>query len=126
MAQDTGEGKHSLPQTQAVRDRNANIATAAGSWRGNIEGLRVLPTPHTLQNSKKSYFLTLFQSTDCQQLSTDCCTPRALSQQAACRVTEVRTFQLCQTLMPALNGVTEVRLEVLTNVGEVLLTNRTQ
>lgn len=31
-----------------------------------------------------------------------------------------------QTLVPVLNGVTEVRLEMLTNVGEVIFTNRIQ
>lgn len=84
---------------------------------------KALPHCAHCRTSKGAIFLLPFL------LSRGCCTPPALSQQTACRGHEGTnvspSFPLSNTGV-AVNGVTGVRLEMLTDVGEVVFTNRIQ
>lgn len=84
MARDAEEGKYSLPQTQAVWDRNVKIESHPGHRSSQPAGkywrlAKYLPHFIRCRTSKGAGFLL-----SCL-ISTDCCTPRALSQQPACR-----------------------------------------
>ena len=96
---------------------------AAG--REILQTSKVLPPLPPLQNVKRSYFFFLLSFL----VSTECCGPRALSQQAARRGhdgTSISPSVPPTNTGAALNGVTEVRLEMLTNAGEAAFTNRIQ
>ena len=109
---------------QKRKNRKSPRPPQQSAGREILKTSKVLPTLHTLQNIKRSYF---FHSLFSYQQTV---VPLELSaSRLHAGVMKVWTFlprSPWQTPVPALNGVTEVRLEMLTNVGEVIFTNRIQ